>query len=176
MKVYEVGKIYEELISNNDGMRFDLTDGGAILRINYTRASQQEIEDIKNSEIQYKLLYFKNVIWMFFKFGNQNWVDAPYAVQLSKNLTNLQEVPDELGYGCTIYFVENSTGELLAMRYISFSTKFSRALKEAVEEQRTKDFDVSSYSINLSTTMNQYSTRQLLSMSRVSGRSSKNDE
>ena len=77
--------------------------------------------------------------------GALKWMDAPYSVHLSRDLTRLQEPQKGQGYGCMIILADCSTGEVKALRLVGLSTHYSKALKAAIEEQRRTQFSEDKY-------------------------------
>lgn len=164
---YHVGKVVENLKGSNEGTRFDMSDSGATLCIYFNRPTKQEIEDVKNGSLQFKMFTKNNIIFILSKFGNMSWMDSPYHVALSKNLSKLDYINDGLGYSCSIILVDTATGEIKAMRYISFNTSFSRKLNQNIQSQNVNEFNKSSYNRDLNSIFNTYSTKCMVNYSEV---------
>lgn len=166
MRSLTVGKPLQEGITRyNECCKFDVTDSGLNLFIFFNQPTDEEINDIRNG--QFKFGYYKenNVLLLLFKFGNQQWMDAPYSVHLSKNLTELQEIEDNMGYSLTVCFTDASNGILKVIRQIGLDTKSSRMLREDILNQKEMSFD--NFDVNLNNIYKKYSTKMLVSMSKA---------
>lgn len=97
---------------------------------------------------------------MLFKFEGINWIDAPYSVKLSKNLTKIEEINDGQGLGINIYLIDANTGILKAMRLVGLPTVFSRKLKLAIEKQMLMSFE--NYNQTVNTIYRKYNTKKLV--------------
>jgi len=138
----EVGKLFKEgKTKYPEGIRFDINDGGMDLIIYYRSPTSKEKEAIKKGSFKHGYMVHDNVILMFFKFGQQAWMDSPFSIHNAINLTELPEVGDGDGYGLLIYLVDANTGILKAMRMIGLDTTFSRALRSDVLKQRDMPYD-----------------------------------
>lgn len=167
MHRYEVGERVAALRSNQEGMRFDMTDGGAVMTILFNKPTTKEVKEIKEGVPQFGIFVKNDIIFMLAKFGSLEWMDAPYHVALSKNLTKLEDVEDDQGYGCNVIFADCSTGEIKAIKLIGFSTKFSKALKENIEMQKLNLFDRFNYEAGLLSIMSNYSTTDMVKFADV---------
>lgn len=170
MYKYEVGQIVEGLQSNQEGVRFDMTDSGSTMTILFNKPTRNEIEYVKAGKLQFGMFVKDEVIFMLSKFGDMPWMDAPYHVALSKNLTKLNDIEEGKGYGCNIVLADASTGEIKAMRYVSFNTEFSKKLKSNIEDQKEYSFNNKEYEIKLATIMMNYSTDDMVKYSEVNCR------
>lgn len=166
MQKLEVGKhLKKEITQYREGIKFDIDDNGANLFIYFNNPTNEEIKEITKGYI--KLGYYKegNVILMLFKFGNQQWMDAPYSIHLSKNLSTLQEVTEGKGYAVNVYLVNASNGILEGIRLVGMNNRISKMLREDLIKQKEMSFE--NYDINLQNIFRKYSTRVLVSMSKV---------
>lgn len=137
----EVGKPFKEGATfYQEGIRFDLNDDGMDLVIYYSKPSSKEKEDIKKGNFKCGYLVDKNVILMFFKFGQQDWMDASFTIHKAVNLTKLDEIPDGQGYSLKVHLVDASTGVLKVMRMIGLDTTFSRAFRNDALKQKEMDY------------------------------------
>ena len=166
--ILEVGKPFKEgVVCYKEGVNFDFTDAGANLVIYYESPTEAEIEAITKGKVQYGYFMKNEVILLFFKFGNEAWMDLPYNVHFSKNLSRLQEVGENMGYAVNIYLVDARTGILKGMRLISFSTRMSKMLREDILKQKELPSDNFKYSLSK---LYQYTTNQLVKLAKVTGK------
>lgn len=167
MYTLKVGNKVEEFQGLSDGVKFNISDGGTELIILLNKPTSSEIESIKSGKLQFGMFVKNDIIFLLSKFGNMNWMDAPFHIALAKNLTVLQDIEEGKGYGCTIILVDTSTGEIKALRYVSFSTEFSKRLKANIEEQKSKQFNKIEYSIKLSEIFMNYTTDDMVKFSEI---------
>ncbi|MBC8588078.1 hypothetical protein [Paratissierella segnis] len=170
MYKYEVGQIVKGLQSNQEGVRFDMTDIGSTMTILFNKPTRNEIEYVKAGKLQFGMFVKNDIIFILSKFGSLQWMDAPYHVALSKNLTKLNDIEDGQGYNCHIILADSSTGEIKAMRLIGFSTQYSIKLKENIEAQQKTEFNKVQYDVDLASTMMNYSTKEMVRFSEINCR------
>lgn len=99
------------------------------------------------------------------RFGEEQWMDAPYSVHLSKNLTQLQDVLEGQGFALNVYLINAATGVLEGMRLVGLNTRFSKMLKEDILKQ--KDLTYDGFDIKLNDIYKKYSTKALVSMAKI---------
>ena len=167
MKVYEVGKKYEEYKFYRDVFQFDMTDSGGILKVGLGGATKKEIKAIKEGRLRCSLAVVKGIIFLVWNFRGMNSLDTPFNINHSR-VTNLQEVTEGTGYSTTIELFDTYTGELLVYRLISFNTAFSQAFKKAVEEQACEPWNEQEYGRSLDEVYSKYSTSKLEKMAIIS--------
>lgn len=170
MNMYEVGEVYNELRSLQEGVRFDMTDKGGMLVIYFNKPTNKEIKDVREGQIRFRMFVMDEIIFILSKFGTMPWMDSPYHVALSKNLTSLGEIEEGEGYSCNIILVDSSKGKIEAMRLISFNSRYSRELKKNIESQQHREFNEVDYNIRLSNILNNYTTKRMVDMSTVNHR------
>jgi hypothetical protein len=159
---FEVGQPYKPGTTKyGEGTRFDFLQSGAILELYFSRPSIDEIEDIKAGRFEIGLCERGNIIFMLFRFGNWQWMDAPYTVHLPQPFT-FEDPKPGTGYGLSIFLVDAATGILEGMRYVALSTDFSRKFRDAVERQKSKPFDHDAYNMELQQVYSNYSTEDLV--------------
>lgn len=158
---FEVGKLFNEGVTKyKEGVLFDIDDNGCNLIIRFNAPSNNEIQAIKQSKIKIGYYTEGEAIFMLFKFEGINWIDAPYSVKLSKNLTKIEEINDGQGLAINIYLVDANTGILKSMRLVGLPTGFSRKLKLAIEKQMSMSFE--NYNQTVNTIYRKYTTKKLV--------------
>ena len=170
MYKYEVGQVIERFKGRQEGVLFDMADDGATLVILFNKPTQQEIQEIKQGKLQFGMFVKEGIIFILSKFGSMSWMDAPYHVALSKNLTALQDIDEGKGYGCHIVLADTATGEIKAMRLVGLSTQYSKKLKANIESQKEQNFNELDYARKLNKIFNTYSTKEMVNYSEVSCR------
>lgn len=165
MSVHEVGKQYGFAVGHEEGCYFDLADAGGTIAVYMDRPTEQEIKAMRPDQpIKMAMVPFKHLAMMLLKFGSQSWMDAPYTVHLSRQLTQLPDVADGDGLLIMIYLFDTSDGHLVSMRQISLSTDLSRAIVKVAREQREALFDELAYAEELRSVYSKYQTRDLVKM------------
>lgn len=162
MRKLEVGQLFEEgKTKYNEGTRFDFQQSGPILYLFFSRPSERETEWIRAGKFELGFTEKDEIIFMLFKFGGMNYVDAPYSVHLSKEFT-FDELQEGMGFGLNVNLIDASTGILKVIRYVGLSTDFSRRFMKAVERQRKIDFDKTKYFAAIQQIYGNYSTDDLV--------------
>lgn len=157
---YCVGKRTPSL-AGPAGSIFDITDNSAFLIIREQKQFMKGFRAFQEKgSFEMRMTEMKDIIFITFKFSGQIWMDAPYNVNLSHNLTRLKDVPDGMGYGLSMILCD-TLGTVHGIYYGPMSTKFSRALYRAIVEQQKKPFDYEQYCRHLATIYNTYSSKDL---------------
>lgn len=165
MSTYEVGKQYGFAAGHEEGCYFDLADAGGTIAVYMDRPTEQEIKAMRPDQpIKMAVVPFKHLAMMLLKFEDQSWMDAPYTVHLSRQLTQLPDVADGDGLLIMIYLFDTSDGHLVSMRQLSLSTDLSRAVIKVAREQREALFDELAYAEELRKVYSKYQTRDLVRM------------
>lgn len=171
MECYTVGDVYQKAVNHREGPVFDIDDSGINLSVYMRRPTAHEIEQFASGKpFEMKLVQLRNIIFSLLKFGDMGWMDAPYTVHLSGNLTKLVEPADGYGLAMTIQLYDTQTGKLCCNRLLSLSTEMSRGLIKMIMEQIAEPFDVHDYLDNLRSIYRAYPTKQLLKMALYSYR------
>lgn len=159
---FKVGQLYKSGVTNyTECTKFDFMQSGAILEIYFNRPTGDEIQDITRGRFEIGFYENKDIIFMLFRFGCMNWMDAPYTVHFSAPF-KFEELNPGIGYGLSIFFIDAATGILRGIRYVGLSTEFSHKFKNAVELQRQLPFNNSNYIESLNIITQNYSTRDLV--------------
>ena len=166
---YAVGERYEDLVSR-EGIRFDMSDEGGTLMIYFNRPTDAEIRAVKRGPVQFKLLEMKGIIFLLTKFEGMEWMDSPYHVALSKNLTELRDLQENQGYALHIILVDGTVGEIKAMRLVGLGYNFSSKFRKLTNKQKETEFRETNYNSNLFYVMTNYTTKDLLKYSEISCR------
>ena len=98
----------------NDKIVVDMTDSGLALYIVLNSPTKREIKEFRNGNFQIKKCIMGSVIFFLYKFGRLQWMDAPYNVHLSNNLTRLIK-PTEQNFGLSSTFSMPATSASAAV-------------------------------------------------------------
>lgn len=171
MECYTVGKVYQGVVNHQEGSVFDIDDCGISLHVYMKKPTAHEIEQFASGKpFEMKLAQLRNVILPMFKFGDMDWMDAPYTVHLSRNLTKLEVPANGNGLAMTVHLYDTQTGKLLCNRLLSLSAEISRGFIKMVMEQKEKPFYEQDYLDNIRSIYTAYPTRKLLKMALYSYR------
>lgn len=162
---FQVGKDYPHAIGHSEGVVFDVTDSGILVQVFFYKPTVHEIEQFEvGNPFEMKLLQFRNIIFPLFKFGDLNWMDAPYSVHLSRQLTQIEVPTEGNGLSMQIALYDTKTGKLCKNRLIGLSTEISKKLIEMIEEQKKRPFNAREYDKNLNNVYAAYPTKKLVHM------------
>ena len=101
-------------------------------------------------------------IWLTFKFGDLNWMEAPY----SPHLTNQAEMPRAITRACSdfmISVVDTTNGEVKFCGRYAFGPEFSGAFRAAASMLYDREFDRVEYDHLLEEVQKHYSTEDIAS-------------
>lgn len=79
-----------------------------------------------------------------------------------KNLSHIKEISPNQGFLLNIILSDSRNGEIKSMRAIGISNSKSVMLKEFIEDELKKEFDIRLYDLNLRKVYSRYSTQDLL--------------
>jgi len=162
MHKYEVGQLFRPgIIRYNEETHFDFLQNGAVLTLFFDRPTPQEIEDVRSGRFEIGFCEKSGIIFMLFRFGSGQYMDAPYNVHLSRPFT-FEDPEPGMGYGLTVFLVDAATGILQAIRYVGLSRDFSNRFQKVVERQKEEPFNRAEYDAKLNYIYRNYSTRDLL--------------
>lgn len=136
---YEVGKLYSPSRSNwPENVEYNFRGGAHELRLFYPSPTVKEIADIQSGQVRLALYPYLDVIFFCFKFGDQPWSDSPYNYNLvPADERQLPEDADNVTQRrlLTAFLVDANTGILRAIRAVSMSPAFTRALHAEIWKQ-----------------------------------------
>lgn len=162
---WTVGKTYPHALMPPGEVMFDIDDCGVRLDIYFDKPTEHEVKQIESgTAFEMRLTQLRGVIFGLFKFGSLNWMDAPYSIHLSRNLTRLERPEDGCGYLMSVHLFDTATGKLCCNRLISLSTEMSRKLFDMATEQKKKPFSRIDHDMNISSIFAAYPTKQLAKM------------
>lgn len=168
---YGVGESCIEAIGHPDEVYFDLDDGGISVEIYLYHVSEHELAQINSgAAFEMKLVQLRGIIFGLFKFGSLDWMDAPYNVHLSRNLTELETPGEGCGFSMNIRLYDTATGILLCNRLLSLSTEMSLKLIDMIEEQRKNPFNKREHDNMVKSVYAAYSIKKLVKMASCSYR------
>ncbi len=156
MQVFEVGE--QVITPGYDGVIFDVADDGATLIIRMGAPTSKEKQAFK-SGISLRYTIVDGIIFILARMGTMQWMDAPYYVGLSHDLTSCFKFPKN-GEGLSVHalFVDGNTGILVAQKLIGLNTDSSLKLIKAIEDQEI----IPDYHTRLQKVYAQYTTNDMI--------------
>ena len=103
---------------------------------------------------------------MTFKFGDLEWMDAPFSPRLSKQA----EFPGAINCGCnsiSIAVIDSCDGKVKYCGRFTLSEEFATALKENISFLLSQPFDKSKYDFLVNKVQSQYEPRQIAEKSSI---------
>lgn len=165
-KKYTVGNVYPELKTGTDVVKVDMDDSGLVAYIGFTRPTAKEIRNLNGNEpIKIGLARIDDVAFFLFRFGTLHWMDAPFNVNLARQLTAIPDIPDGTGISMVVCFFDSFSGKMISIRGVSLPTDFSRRLVDIMKETKNDSFDKTDYNRRVLVIQNMYSTNSLVKRS-----------
>ena len=162
-----VGEKYD-FLKGIEGASINLTPGGLQLIVRFSNPEKEEINNYKNKEIKYKMLFTKNIIFFLFKFGDEDWIDVPFHFSEDDELEEISNNSD--GYAITVFLGNSEDGTLEVMRLFSLNNNMSKNFYKLKVQQLSKDFSDLEYNIALNEVYRKYTTKDMLKLSISNGK------
>jgi hypothetical protein len=143
MHRYEVGKPYSPTRAKwPEAIDFNWRGGGFEMRMFLRGPTGEEIDGIGKGRAEFALHIESPAIFLLYRFvpGMAMWSDAPYSYHLAQRaLPEEVALPDILPSPqsrdlLSIILVDADSGLVKALREVSFSPEFSRALRQGVRD------------------------------------------
>ena len=160
----EVGKPYPGDIPINQGIAIDMDNSGFLVYAILKNPTDKEINNYREGSVQFAMTVREGVIFILMKFGDLPWVDVPYNVNLSLNLTNLPIPRETQGYAVQIILVNSVTKIVHALRLIGLQHKFSLALRDSMIKQQFDEITIEEYNEHVDHVYAMHTTADLLSL------------
>lgn len=176
MKTYLFSTNQPDYIGHKEGIQFDIVDVCAILRIFYYDPTPMELFECQFSEtFEMKAIELKDALYLLFKIGSLNWMDAPYNIHLSKNWDNKDSYKEMEEIDLVIQMVDCRTGTVKLLRSIELKGNIIKQIKKAIERQLQLPFEQKTYDENIAECYKKYSTNQMAKMAEYGFRLHKNN-
>lgn len=143
---------------------FDLMSQGANLLICFKDLSDEEINQIEEGDIEFKLFYKTNIIVFLAKLGQMQWIGAPFHIHFKLNgrSFNKPEFKEDEGLGLTIFGVEAKNSLVKTnIRLVGLSHDFTNKLFELIDEQSKDTFDKTEYDRRVRDLINYYKAEEM---------------
>jgi hypothetical protein len=143
----EVGKPYDPARrSFAEGADYNFRSGAHELRIFLRAAARAEVEAVRAGPVEFGFFAEPEGLFLITRFGTRLPFDCSYNWhRLSADDRTLpppsEETSPELRAILTIILVEATNGVVLALRAVTFSPEFTRALHRAIADQVGAPYD-----------------------------------
>lgn len=141
-----IGKPLEWAKGRVDGCLFDMTPNGPVLFVCFRNPTEQELFNFGvESPLDIRYTVLNDEIFMLFKFGEENWCDAPYTPFESPG-TDFDQIPEgDFGLLLTVVLADTEDGTVKLMRVVGLENRFSRSLIDAINTRRQKPYNRAEY-------------------------------
>jgi hypothetical protein len=143
----EVGKPYDPTLRSwSEGADYNFRSGGHELRLFLAVATREEVKAVRSGPVEFGFFAGPMGLFLITRFGAQLSFDCSYHWQcVSQDERTLpppsEETSPELRALMTIILIEATTGIVLALRGITFSPEFTRAIHRAIGDQVGAPYD-----------------------------------
>ncbi len=163
MHLYSVGKLYHPNRKTwPETPQFNLRGGELELVLFFADPTAAEVSAVKQSAAEFGLYCDRDRIVLCYRFDpGIPWSDAPYSYHLVSAAEQvLPPSAEQLGSESRallhIILVNADGGEIRALRTVSLSPQFTRALYAAINAQAQQPWDREAYDRQLATLYRQY--------------------
>ena len=119
MKTYVYSTNRPDFKGHQEGIQFDIVDVCAILRVFYYDPTPWEQFELQFSEaFEMKAIELKDALYLLFKIGSLNWMDAPFNIHLCKNWDDKDTYKEMEEIDLLIQLVDCKTGTVKLLRSI----------------------------------------------------------
>lgn len=122
-----------------EAAEFNFRGGAFELRLFLPGLRADEIQDLRQGRTEFALVVEGDVILLLYRFGGSiPWSDAPYTIHLVSEADRrppMALATEQSRDVLQVVVVEATTGIVQALRLVSFSPAFSRALRGAIAAQ-----------------------------------------
>lgn len=155
----------------SDCVAFDFSrHSGPTLFISYNTPDASEVTNFRRGKARFALAQRAGLVFLLAKFGNEEWMDAPFHAGLYA--PEIRGVPDEWRDGMrlalSVVIIDSATGQQRGARDISFDPSFSSSLIMVAKQQAAAPIDRATYDQVINTTYRAFPTsRSMLAIART---------
>ena len=140
---------------------FEADDAGLLLAFNYNAPTTTEIQSFKaDAPFEIRFVRIDGILFILAKVGSMPWVDAPYAVQLSRS-ASFPQLGENEGYALTLALIDRTTSTVKGLRLIGLAND----LRSEILTHADDVLILSDYDRKISEIYRRYSTEQLVRFS-----------
>ena len=165
----QVGKPYDpRRRSWPEGADYNFRFGAHELRIFLAGARPREVEAIRSGPVEFGFFAEPLGLFLLTRFGTALSFDCSYHWQRRAEVTGDRTLPPAsletspaLRALVAIILIEATNGTVLALRTVTFSPEFTRAIHEAIADQAAGPYDRAEYQRWADGTTGRFSTNRL---------------
>lgn len=163
----KIGESAPFLAGLPEGCFFECDGSGLVLIYNFFHPSQKEIEAFK-ADVPGEVRFVRvgGVLFILSKLGTLEWMDSPYAVQLSRNIS-FPEIPQGQGYSLLLILADAANSKIMGLRYVGLGTKFSEQLHDEVMADINVPIVKPMYDAKVQQLYARYTTKDLVKLSKT---------
>lgn len=164
-EVLEVGEKYRKFAVGSDITHFDIRPNGAELCVLFNRPSEREINAFKATQrAEFRLFEYNHILYMLAKFGEIEWVDAPYNPHISAVYPDIK-ITGGLGLAISLIFADSASGLLHQYRLFGLDELTSRKIVKYIDGCRQYPLTRPQYDASIKDTYRRYTTRDMVRLS-----------
>ena len=165
----EVGKPYDPRRRYwSEGADYNFRSGAHELRIFLARPTRSEVEAIRSGPVEFGFFAEPLGLFLLTRFGTALSFDCSYHWQRMAEVTGDRTLPPAsletspaLRALVAIILVEATNGTVLALRSVTFSPEFTRAIHKAIADQAAGPYDRAEHQRWADGTTGRFSTNRL---------------
>jgi hypothetical protein len=151
-----------------EGTMFNVDAPGHWLIYFYSSPSRVEIQSIQQGDAQFGLFMADSVIFLLHQFGEMPWNDSSYSIWLvAEEERRLPEFSDHLHALLRVVMADTATGLVAALRALTFSAEFTKALHQAIHIQASLPWDKARHEQIIKDTYSKFTTDGMVRQSRI---------
>lgn len=144
MATFKVGEPYPALdFPQPERGEYNFYEAGHELRLLWNDPTENEVAAVRQGPTRFAFVVRGPVIFFLFRFGDMPWSDAPYSVHLVPE-DRRGELPENTSADhralLQVHLVGARSGVVAALRAVSLSPNFTRALETAIRRQAAEPF------------------------------------
>ena len=130
----KVGEIHAKWKTNSILVRADHDEYTWTLTVGYPDITKEEIEELQNGDVQAAFTYLNFTLFLLFKIGEIDWMDAPFEPRINPGGYSFPEFEPGTGAPLVIQIVDTRTGQLKALRLVGMGNALSNNLHRVCRE------------------------------------------
>ena len=170
MQEFQVGHPFPLPKVSEEGTVFSVEPYTMMLIYRFQRPSKEEIAEFMNGNVELAVADLRGVLLFLSKIGGLNWADAVYSTHLTERKKTLPDLEDGQGYSLDAFLVDCADNTLAAHRLIRMNTRFSRDLRELLEEEETRPFDRTAFDEQVAAIFQAYRPKDLVKFANLTMR------
>ena len=145
--IVSVGKRYDCWKSPVEAFaQIEFCDSFWQVAVGFPYITSKEVHDFQYGAVTMSYAVIDGCLFFLFKFGAQNWMDAPYEPRFCGKKFDFYKFEQGMGAILNVIVVDNATGEVKAIRTLGLGNILSNHLHESCKALQSKeDFNIATY-------------------------------